>query len=525
MISRAKKQIFKEIQKEPALKFIENFIKKYYPQAKIYLVGGAVRDALLGKKIEDWDFLIANLAIEKIEKFLKRHGQVKLTDTRAFGVFKFFPRLGGKNSKADSLFTEIDITLPRREAYEKGKRKKHVKVKFDPDLPIEEDLARRDFTINAIALEIRSWKLGLGDFIDPFQGIKDIKKKIIRAVGSPEERFQEDPSRILRALRLAVQLNFKIEQKTWKALKKLMPEINKWFIESQVVSGRLSQAKKQRVARETIAEEFLKAFSVDSVKTLDLYEESGALKELIPEVEELKKIEQGIEWHSEGDVYTHTRLALKKLPKKASLDLKVALLFHDLGKKETQIKVTLRQAQGLKEQKVSFHGHDVAGVEICGEIIKRLRLDSLDKKSPYYLNPAKVKWLIRHHMLILNTDPEEIRESTLEKYFFREDKWGDDLLALTLADAKASQPISGKIDLTKYQGILKRIRQLEKKHRLDKKKNLPPPLLNGREIMKALNLPPGPLIGQIKEELRIKQLKGEIKSKKEAFDEIRKIRF
>jgi poly(A) polymerase len=292
------------------------------------------------------------------------------------------------------------------------------------------------------------------------------------------------------------------------------------------------------VAREIIAQEFLKAFSIDPVKTLDLYDQSGALKELMPEIEELKKVEQGTRWHSEGNVYTHTRLALchcdngiatlsRIFQKKCGtprndrkVALKVAILFHDLGKKETQIKETPRQGSGTK---ITFYGHDLAGVEKAGKIIKRLRLDSLDKKSPYYLNPTKVKWLIRHHMLILNTEPEKIRENTLEKYFFREDRWGDDLLALILADARASQPISGKIDLRKYQGIVERVKELEEKHRLDKKRILPPPLLNGREIMKALGLPPGPLIGKIKEELRVWQLKGKVRSKREALERLEEI--
>ena len=633
---KTKKQIFKRIQKNPGLIFVGKFIREY-PEARIYLVGGAVRDAILDKEIKDWDFLITGLGVRKIEKFLKKYGSVKLTDTRAFGVFKFFPRLHEKNSEVEGrripLFREssqspsarlrslsqakpscsrttwakqgislamtekkrdlqeIDIALPRKETYEKGKRKKHAKVKFDPKLPIEEDLARRDFTINAVALGLQATsypglaprsgagKLQANGFIDPFGGIKDLKNKTIRAVGNSEDRFQEDPSRILRALRFAVQLNFKIESKTWRSLKKLMPEINKWFIESWLApSPRTRGERKQRVAREIIAEEFLKAFSIDPNKTLDFYDQGGALKELMPEVEELKKVEQGTKWHSEGDVYTHTRLALgvlssswrpraeprpkggvkqgaNRIPRLSgsrinhdyrnnhrilsiapshffwSLEvapsrmteknddkkvaLKVALLFHDLGKKETQIKKS--------KQKITFHGHDVAGIEKAGKIIKRLRLDSLDKKSPYYLDPKKVKWLIRHHMLIINTEPEKIKENTLEKYFFREDRWGDDLLKLVLADAKACKPSSGKLNLTKYWGILEKIRKLEKKHRMDKKRILPPPLLNGRGIMKALNLPPGPLIGKIKEELRIWQLKGKMGSKKEALGRLGEI--
>lgn len=480
---------FNEIIKtEKPLGFIFKLLKAY-PRAEVFLVGGMVRDLILGRPSIDYDFVVRNLELKKLEDFLKKAGRVNLVG-KNFGVLKFRP----KGSRLEA----IDLALPRTE-FALGTGGYHdFKVQSDHKLPIQEDLSRRDFTINAMAWDLKKRKL-----IDPFGGQGDLKRGLIKAVGLPEERFKEDYSRILRALRLMVQLDFKIEIKTWGAVKKLIGCLND-----------------KVVPRETIAKEFLKSLEESPLKTFDFYEQSGAFKVLMPEILAMKKVVQPEEFHTEGDVFIHTKMALATLdskwfkqffPTKNSLEAVLAILFHDIGKPGT-----FTAPASPKEGRVRFNNHNVVGAEIARDICDRLKLSSYEGR----VNTERVFWLVKNHLILMAGKIVEMRATTIEKYFFNDKFSGEDLLRLSLADVLATIPPSGQPNLTNFNLILARIKELTKVG--PKKKELAKPLLNGHEIMKKFKLKSGPKIGELTKALREEQLSGRLKDKQGAFKFLKK---
>lgn len=513
----------------PELAFIKALAKKY-PKAEFFLVGGMVRDLLLNKDSQDFDFVVRHIPIKKLEGELARLGKVSLVG-KNFGVLKFVP----KNSR---LNHEIDIALPRTEIAYKTGRYKDVTVKSHHETSIENDLARRDFTINAMALKLNfqipnpksetnskfktplsssplpvGERAGEGEHLkllkDPFGGIKDLKAKKIRAVGKPLERFQEDYSRILRALRFSIQLDFTIEASTIKATKQKISHLNQ------------KDAGEYLVPREVIAKELVKMFSFNPVASLKILDATGALKILIPELLKMKKCPQPKQFHAEGDVWEHTLLALEKLNSKEfhkeffsshsflsprgrgikgegeieiPQELVFALLFHDLGKPYTM----------TKTDRIRFNGHDMKSAKLFSEIANRLKLSSAG------LDIEKTRELIAKHMILSHGNIKDMKETTVEKYFFNENFPGAELLMESFADVSATIPKSGKSDFTKYKMLKKRIATLQKK--MKSKKILPKPLLDGNDIMKILKLKPGPEIGRIKSVIREEQLKGSLQT-------------
>ena len=276
-------------------------LKKQYPLAEVYLVGGAVRDIILNiSDIKDYDFVVRGISGKSLQEFLERSGWVELLG-KNFGVYKFRPH----NLPKD--FEPLDVALPRSEISATPGSYRAFKVKFNKDLNLEQDLLRRDFTINAIALRVDDkFKM-----IDPFNGVDDIAKKNIRCVGKAQDRLAEDYTRILRAVRFACQLNFKIAPEVKKVIKKLAPYLN-----DRVKSATRHSKNKPGdwvSPREVIAKEFLKAFYFDHLQAIQLYDQLGLFKILMPEILNMKKCPQPKKYHTEGDVWTHTILALKNL--------------------------------------------------------------------------------------------------------------------------------------------------------------------------------------------------------------------
>ncbi|MCX6811210.1 MAG: HD domain-containing protein [Candidatus Berkelbacteria bacterium] len=494
---------FKNSLKEKRFQFIRK-IHKDSSQVKVFLVGGAVRDLINNSAVppEDLDFVVEGIERNELEEFLEKNGIVKDVESRAFGVFIFIPK-GEKNS--------FDIALPRDEHW-LGEGYKDIEVKTE-GLSIKDDLARRDFTINAMALNLRNFEL-----VDEFKGKEDLKNKIIRTVGKPEERFQEDPSRILRGVRFAVQLNFKIDEATFVGMKDKLIEITK-PIEDDI--------SKKRVAEEVIAKEFLKAFNKNLVKTLKLYDQVGLLEELLDEVKAMQGVKQPQNFHSEGDVYKHTLLALDKLKEskpvigkdnKISINLKLALLFHDIGKPQTYT-----PPEG-KDDRIHFNEHDEIGAKIVKEIIDRLKLTSQAPESGLHVDEETVIWLVRKHMILITAKPEEMKLTTFEKYFFREDGVGDELLRLSWADISATIPPSGKPDYSIYNAFVKKINEIRETVKTkQKERTLPESLINGNDVMKVLKIKSGPRVGEVLAKIRELQLKGTIKTKEEALKKVKNL--
>lgn len=263
-------RILTQLKAEPALSFCDEFLREH-PNASLYLVGGAVRDALLDRPMKDvdFDFVIRGLAPERMEEWFRARGEINLVGEH-FGVYKFMPY---GFSSADIAF--IDIALPRTEAVATGSLGgyRDFDVQSDPTLPIEQDLARRDFTMNAIAFEVR-----MKELVDPFDGQADIQAKLVRAVGNPHERFREDLTRILRALRFAAELGCTIEEKTFEALKAEAQNLNQQrTVDAKVVFV---------VPREVIGEELVKMLARAPAQAAAQLHRSGVLDILIPQLDQ-----------------------------------------------------------------------------------------------------------------------------------------------------------------------------------------------------------------------------------------------
>ncbi len=500
---------------EPVFLFWQNILEAF-PGSECFLVGGAVRDAILNRPSKDYDFIVRGVKAEALQEFLSSIGIVNLVG-RTFGVFKFVPLIQYEDFKVAGL-EPFDIALPRTEQAGFSGGYKDFNVQSDSHLPIEKDLERRDFTMNAMAVRLigmRGQGSGVsGELIDPFRGAEDIEKKNIRAVGKPEDRFQEDYSRMLRALRLACELEFEIEERTFRTIENMASSLND------------KQNGDWVVPRETIAKEFLRGFFAAPVRAFDLCDTSGVFHALLPEVIRMKHCPQPPEYHAEGDVFVHTRLALQKLESaeyqkifsagKPDAETVMAVLFHDIGKPPT-----MRTPEEHGTDRIRFDEHPEVGADIVRVIVRRLKLDSQPSASPLHVSEDHLAWLIKNHLLLLHGDPKEMRASTVEKYFFNPLAPGDTLMRLAWCDGSATIPASGAPDLSSFQAMRLRIDEVGRQAKFRGK--LPPPLLDGVIIMETLHLEPGPRVGEIIRLLREEQLEGRLATREEAIIFINKL--
>lgn len=458
-------------------------------RAEFFLVGGAVRDAILGRATQDVDFVVRNVSKVKLERFLAQHGRVNLVGKR-FGVFKFKP-------KGQPQY-DIDIALPRTEhSLHHAGAYRDFKINSNASLPIKADLSRRDFTVNAMAWDLYGQRL-----LDPFGGLADLNKKIIRTVGEPKQRFSEDYSRLLRAIRFACQLNFKINQKTWLALCADIKKLNRVSAGERVVPF------------EVIAKELMKMFGANPVGALTLLDRGGALPLLMPDLLKMKRCPQPRNFHAEGDVWRHTLLALQTLSSAKfqrefdNLAVPSAVvwgaLFHDVGKPFT---IT-------RSDRIRFNNHDTVSTAIFQKTAGRLKLSAAG------LDVDATAAIIGRHMLLAHSKVNQMKATTIEKYFFTDRFPGQALLMLMFADISATVPPSGKPDFSDYRQLKNRLRQLQRT--VPGRSGLPRPVLNGNEIMRTLRLPAGPKIGQLIITMREAQLRGTIKTKQQAFSWLKK---
>jgi len=453
------------------------------PQAEWHLVGGMVRDAWLGRAgRRDFDFLVRGVGLERLAAVLEKHGEVNWVGKR-FGVLKFQPT---------GFSEEIDIAWPRTERAGMSGAYRDFEVSYDPTLPVEVDLARRDFTINAMA-----WRLADGALVDPFGGLADLAAGVIRAVGEPERRFAEDLSRTLRGLRFACELGFAIEPATWRALAAV----------ARV--GERQADGTPLVATEVVAKELVKALAADPAEAARLLEESGALAALLPELHRLARVPQLTTWHAEGDVWAHTQQALASFKsarfaeyfpeERPSALAVVATLLHDVGK---------GPAMKVRDGRLTFWGHAELGADIARAIAERLRLSSAG------IDPEDLTWLIREHMFPHLVNLAEARKVTIAKRFVVDRRLGDALLHLHFADVAGSWRETNGPDFTHFEALLAEVRHLRAVHA--------DPLLTGSQVMSSLNLAPGPAVGALLERLREEQLTGRLDTPEAAREWLRR---
>ena len=442
-IKREKKDIKFEIPKE-ILKIDEKLKMAGFES---YLVGGCVRDLILNKKPKDWDFT-TNAKPEEILKIFER----SFYDNK-------FGTVGVITESEDETLKVVEITTYRKEGKYSDKRHPD-EIKFADKL--EEDLKRRDFTINALALEIKS-KIPQPEFvlIDLFNGVKDLKNKIIRAVGEPDERFNEDALRLMRAVRFAAELDFEIEEKTKEAIKK-----NAHLIEL--------------IAKERIRDELIKILeSTHPKKGIELLEEVGLLQFIIPELRKGIGVTQN--WAHIYDVWEHSLYACQAAADcNFSLEVRLAALFHDLGKPE------VKKGEGPD---ATFYNHDIVGAKATQKILKRLKFP---RKTI-----EKVVRLIRNHMF--NSDPERLTEHGARRLWRRIANGREindevraemrDLINLRIADRMGMEKKPRPFRLRKIEALLEKVSRDPISERMLK--------VNGYEVMKILKITPGPKVGAI----------------------------
>ncbi len=475
-------------------------LERYFPEGEVYLVGGAVRDLLLGRETKDYDFLVRRIAASELGDFLSRYGKVSWVG-KNFGVYKFSPA-------GLRIEEPLDVALPRTErSFHQTGGYRDFEIHTDPDLPVEEDLRRRDFTVNAIAADLKEKRL-----LDPFGGLKDLEEGVLRAVGDPSLRFSEDTSRLLRGLRFACEFPFRFEEKSWNSLKAAMASVNAKREDGSDI-----------VPRETIAKEFNKAMVANPVRAFDLWDESGAFAALIPELLQMKGCPQPEAFHTEGDVWAHTRLALSHLQSPAfqeefqtdyDAETVLAVLFHDVGKP-----YTLQTPERDKVDRIRFNNHDQVGGGLARTIASRLKLSSCPAGSRYYVEEESLGWLIEKHLLLVHGEVEQMRASTIEKHFLNPQRPGEKLLQLIFCDGMATLPPSGAPQLLYYRSLKGRIDRILAL--TAERSKIPAPILSGREVMEILNVLPGPAVGKYLALLREEQLSGRLSTREAAIDFLR----
>ena len=401
-----------------------------------YIVGGCVRDFLMQIESNDWD-ITTNAKPEEIQKIFPDsfYENNFLTVTA---------RTGSKNPK----LAEIEITTYRLEAKYSDKRHPD-QVKYAQKL--EDDLSRRDFTVNAIAIDLKIEKFKNLKIIDPFGGQKDLKNKIIRTVGNAEDRFGEDALRMLRAVRFATSLGFSIEEKTKEAIKK-----NSIWLEA--------------ISKERIRDEFVKIIMADKAADgIELLRELNLLKYIVPELLENYGVSQSK--HHKFDCYQHAVKSLEyAVKKKFNMHVRLAALLHDIAKPKVKV------GEG---ENATFYNHEIVGAKITFQILNNLKFSKKDV--------AKITKLVRFHLFYYNVD--EVKEASVRRLV---KNVGPENMEELLQVRQADRIGSGVPKAEPYK--LRHLKYLIEKISCD-------PLsakmlkINGEDIMKILEIKPGPKVG------------------------------
>ena len=417
-----------------------------------YLVGGAVRDVLLGKPASDWD-ITTNAKPEDMIRIFHRviptgiaHGTVTI-------------HFMGK---------EIEATTFRSESgYSDGRHPDSVSF----NATLEDDLSRRDFTMNAIAASLKD-----GRIIDPFDGQKDIKAKIIRTVGKPEERFLEDGLRPIRALRFSSQLNFKIEEATYEAIK-----------ENQV------QEKIKSISMERFRDEFEKILhSEEPSLALRRMEETGILKIFIPELTECRNCSQAdIRSYHVFDVLDHNLYACDGAPRE-NLIVRLSALFHDVGKVQAKSieKVEYPAGSGAFVDIIHFYRHELYSAQLVRPILTRLKFPNAVIDS--------VEHLVENHMFHFE---ENWSDAAIRRFIVKvQPEYLNDLFDLRLADMYGKyrrKPEPGSDGVKKLVILQKRVEEIQSQENALSLKDL---AVNGKDLIQA-GIQPGKGLGAILNEL------------------------
>ncbi|MGR3856449.1 CCA tRNA nucleotidyltransferase [Chryseobacterium indologenes] len=428
----------------------------------VYIVGGYVRDLLMNRKAStDIDFVTEQSGIE-----LAQHVAQDIDPKLKVSVFKTY---GTAMIKYKEL--ELEFVGARKESYTENSRKPEVEGGS-----LEDDQKRRDFTINAMAISLN--KNNFGELIDPFNGIDDLEKEILRTPLEPAQTYSDDPLRMMRAVRFASTLNFKIEENSLKAIQQ--------------------EAERIRiVSMERIMVEFNKIMMSEKPSVgLRLMEQTGLMKLVIPELIELKGVEE-VEGQTHKDNFYHTLEVVDNISVNTdNLWLRWSALLHDIGKAPTKKFV---EGTGW-----TFHGHEFLGSKMVKTLFQRLKLP-LGSDMKYVQKMVKLS----SRPIALITD--DASDSALRRLLFDAGEDLEDLFTLCKADITTKNSKKQEKFKRNFEYVAVKIKEVEEK---DQVRNFQPPI-TGEEIMEMFNLKPGREIGILKEKVKEAILEGEIPNEKE----------
>ena len=412
-----------------------------------YFAGGCVRDMVRGLPAKDFD-VATDATPDLVQKIFSHTYAVGAH----FGVVVVVEQ--GFNFEV-ATFRSDGAYLDHRHP---------VEVRFSSP---EEDAKRRDFTINGMFFDPEK-----NEVIDFVGGQADLRAKIVRAIGNPADRFNEDRLRMLRAVRFATVLDYKIDNGTWDAL----------ILNAEAIN---------EISAERIREELLKIFlSPNRVRGWDLLDESGLLRMTLPELDVMKGCLQPEQFHPEGDVFQHTRLMLELLPEQVSVPLVLSVLFHDVAKPVT--------ATVDETGRIRFNEHDRIGAAMTESIMERLRFSRAEIDATVEM--------VRQHMVF--KDVPKMRVAKLKRFMAR--PTFEEELELHRVDCASSH---GMMD--NYEFLL------SKREEFANEPIIPPPLVRGDDLI-ALGMKPGPKFGEILEAVQTRQLEGALKDRQEALDWIKR---